>query len=69
MVLFHSGTKEMFADYCSGDVWALNVQPGAAPQVVKLADKGVVSAVVAGPDGELYILDYGNGKVLLLAPA
>ena len=59
----------VFADYCSGDVWALNVQPGAAPQVVKLADKGVVSAVVAGPDGELYVLDYGNGKVLLLAPA
>ncbi len=59
----------VFGDYCSGILWAMYVAPGAGAQVVQLADRGVVSAIVAGPDGEVYVLDYGNGKVYLLAPA
>jgi glucose/arabinose dehydrogenase len=59
----------VFADYCSGVLWAMYVAPGAGAQVVQLGDRGTVSAVVAGPDGEVYVLDYGNGKIYLLAPA
>ncbi|MCE9622463.1 MAG: PQQ-dependent sugar dehydrogenase [Actinomycetia bacterium] len=59
----------LFGDYCSGKVWALSAEPGAAPVVLELANAGSVSAIAAGPDGELYVLAYGTGSVLRIDPA
>jgi glucose/arabinose dehydrogenase len=59
----------VFSDYCSGKVWALQEVPGAAPVVLELANGGSVSAVAAGPDGELYVLAYNSGSVLRIDPA
>lgn len=58
----------VFADYCSGNLWALHIEPGSEAQVIRLGRRGQPAALVAGPDGELYIVDY-SGKVWLLAPA
>lgn len=59
----------LFGDYCSGKVWALLVVPGAAPNVLELANAGNVSAIAAGPDGEMYVLSYTNGSVLRIDKA
>ncbi|MDQ3470253.1 MAG: sugar dehydrogenase, partial [Actinomycetota bacterium] len=63
----------VYADYCAGTVWALEVLgEGAALSVgrqVTLAE-GVAAptAVVDGPDGTVYVLA-GGGAVLRLDPA
>ncbi len=55
----------VYGDYCSGRVWALDLAGG---RNVMLADLDAsVTAVVAGPDGELYVLDAG-GPVLRIVP-
>lgn len=60
----------LFSDYCSGRIWALHVVDGGAPDVVELsADGGSVVAIVADPEGELYILDQANGRVVRVEPA
>ena len=59
----------LFGDYCSGKVWALHEVPGAAPIVLELAKADGVSAIAAGPDGELYVLVYHSGSVLRIDPA
>ncbi len=59
----------LFGDYCSGKVWALQSVPGAAPVVLELANGGTVSAIAAGPDGEMYVLSYADGSVLRIDPA
>ncbi len=59
----------LFSDYCTGNVWALSAVPGGAPAVVTLGNAGSVSAIVEGPDGELYVLSYGDGIVLRIDPA
>ena len=59
----------LFGDFCSGKVWALSEVPGAAPIVLELAHANGVSAISAGPDGELYVLAYSDGSVLRIDPA
>ena len=52
------------ADYCSGNVWAL--QAGADNTLAGNVPLGVVpnpSAVVRGPDGELFVLAHGEGAL------
>lgn len=56
----------VFADYCSGDMWAFVATPGAA--VVRLGSRGLVSALVSGPDGTMYVLEYSAGRVLAIVP-
>ena len=59
----------LFGDICSGKVWALSEVPGASPIVLELANAGSVSAIAAGPNGELYVLAYNEGRVLRIDPA
>ncbi|MDO8392529.1 MAG: PQQ-dependent sugar dehydrogenase [Actinomycetota bacterium] len=58
----------VFADYCSGKVWALHTTIDGTATVIPLLTQGNPSAIVAGPDGELYLLDH-NGTVYSFQPA
>ncbi len=58
------------ADYCSGKVWAL--QAGADNTLAGNVPLGLVpnpSAVVRGPDGELFVLAHGEGSIVRITPA
>jgi len=57
----------VFADYCSGKVWALHTTIGGPTTVLPLLSQGSPSAIVAGPDGELYLLDH-NGTIYAFRP-
>ncbi len=59
----------VFGDFCSGKVWALQEVTGAAPTVLELGNAGSPSVIAAGPDGELYVVDYSSGSVLRFDPA
>ena len=55
----------VYGDYCSGRVWALDLARGRNVLLASL--DASVTAVVAGPDDELYVLD-GGGPVLRIVP-
>ncbi len=54
----------LFGDFCNGNVYALLQVPGTAPIVLTLGNVGSVSAIVDGPNGELYVLAYNAGSIL-----
>ncbi len=57
----------IFADYVSGNVWALRRRSGSAPQVVRLLGRAGLSAFGADPrNGDLLACDLGNGRILRL---
>lgn len=59
----------LFADYALGTVWGLSPGEGGAWVRSTLAETDLlVSAVARGPDGEAYLLDWGNGRVWRLVP-
>jgi glucose/arabinose dehydrogenase len=62
----------VYADYCSGTVWALEVtgegRDIAAGRTVVLQSVGAPAAVVEGPSGEIYIISR-DGPVLRVDPA
>ena len=62
----------VYADYCSGQVWALQVtgegESMAAGRQVELGEVPSPTAVVDGPGGEVYVLS-GGGGVYRLDPA
>jgi glucose/arabinose dehydrogenase len=62
----------VYADYCSGQVWALQVTGEgaeiAAGRTVELGQVESPTAVVDGPSGETYVLS-ANGTVYRLDPA
>jgi glucose/arabinose dehydrogenase len=56
----------VFADYCSGVVWGLQITLDDTGNPVlggqkRLGDSADVSAVEVGPDGELYVLSFSEG--------
>ena len=54
----------LYADYCSGTIWRLD---GAGGQPVVLLEAGFpVSSFGEDADGEVYVLDYGAGRLLAL---
>ncbi len=59
----------LFGDFCNGKVYGLLPVPGAAPIVLTLGNVGSVSAIVDGPNGELYVLAYNSGSILRIDPA
>jgi len=60
----------VFADYCTGQVWALRTSTGEAPEVVELAGgAGNIAAIVAGPDNALYLLDHSASRIVRIDPA
>ena len=49
----------VYGDFCSGKIWGLLYDGAAVIEHALLADTGLrVSSFGAGPDGELYVLDY-----------
>ncbi len=54
----------LFGDFCVGTVWGLLAIPGTPARLVTLGNAGSVSAIADGPDGELYVLNYGDGTIL-----
>jgi glucose/arabinose dehydrogenase len=55
----------VYSDYCAGRVWAFDLASGRNVVLVEGLDP--VSAVRAGPDGELYVLQL-SGKVSKIVP-
>ena len=51
----------MFADYCSGQVRALQIADRAGVKQVGLGTVTSVVSVNEGPDGELYVVSNGGG--------
>ena len=58
----------VFADYCSGQVRALQIADRAVVKQVPLGTASSVTAIGEGPDGELYITS-GDGPVYKITPA
>lgn len=54
----------VFADFCSGRVWALR-----DGERIELGTVPGAAAVLPGPDGELYLLGYLAGALVRLSPA
>ena len=54
-----------FGDFCTGEVFAASEDGGAWPFAV-VADLSNVSAFGEGAAGELYVVDYGAGEILLI---
>ena len=59
----------LFSDYCSGIITALQATDGELTGHLELGTLAAVSAINAGPDGELYVLSLGDGVVYRVAPA
>ncbi len=59
----------LFGDYCSGHVTALQATDGALTGQVELGTVSGVSAICAGPDGELYVLSLNDGAIYRVAAA
>jgi glucose/arabinose dehydrogenase len=58
----------VFADYCSGQVRALQIADRKVVKQVPLGLAASVTAVSEGPDGELFVLN-GQGKIYKITPA
>lgn len=59
----------LFSDYCSGIITALQATDGVLTGQLQLGTLSAVSAIVDGPDGELYVLSLGDGTVSRIDPA
>ncbi len=55
----------VYSDFCSGIIWALDLAGGR--NLTLLTGFGSVSAIRAGPDGELYILELSGNVYQLIA--
>jgi hypothetical protein len=58
----------VFADYCSGQVRALQIVDRAVAKQVPLGNAANVTAVSEGPDGELYVVT-SDGPIYAVTPA
>jgi glucose/arabinose dehydrogenase len=58
----------VYADFCSGQVRALQIVDRVAARELTLAQSSSVTAVAAGSDGELYVLS-NDGRVERIVPA
>ena len=60
----------VFSDYCSGRFWVLDPGGGPAGEPSVAMDSGRnISAIAAGPDGELYATDLSSGDLLRIVVA
>lgn len=61
--------RYLFSDYCTGVVWSLlRDATGKATVNTVLASKVSVSSFGEDAAGELYLCDYGGGKILRIVP-
>jgi len=60
--------RYLFADFCSGKIWTLTPLAGGDWQRALLLASGMlIVSFSEGPNGELYVLDYGEGGIYRLA--
>ncbi len=52
----------LYGDFGSGTIWGLSVEPGSSPQEL-LSTSHSISSFAQGNDGELYLMDYSDGKL------
>jgi glucose/arabinose dehydrogenase len=57
----------VFADYCSGTLFAIRAEGKQLAESLVLGQSSSVSAVRAGPDGELYVLSLDGGIERIVA--
>ncbi|HEY5423962.1 MAG TPA: PQQ-dependent sugar dehydrogenase, partial [Ilumatobacteraceae bacterium] len=57
----------VFADYCSGQIRALQIADRAEVKQVALGTVPAVTAISEGPDGELFVVS-GNGQIYTVGP-
>jgi glucose/arabinose dehydrogenase len=56
----------VYADHCSGRIWALDASPGSSTAPVQLLDSShFISSFGERPDGELLVLTFSNAIYLL----
>ena len=61
--------RYLFSDYCTGVVWSLlRDATGKATVNTVLASKVSVSSFGEDAAGELYLCDYGGGRILRIVP-
>lgn len=59
----------VYSDFCSGAIWGLRKDGMEYTEQGLMLDSGLmVSTLAQGNDGEIYVLEYGNGGVFRLAP-
>jgi glucose/arabinose dehydrogenase len=59
----------LFADYCSGTLWALDAGLDGAQAPIVLAETGRnISSIGMDEDGEVWLTDVGGGALLRLVP-
>jgi len=58
----------VFGDYCSGRIWALRRQGGRVKVKLLLDTDLKISSFGEDRSGEIYVVDYAEGKVYLLSP-
>jgi glucose/arabinose dehydrogenase len=61
--------RYLFSDYCTGLLWALERDASGKPTVRTLLRSGVrVSSFGEDAEGEIYLCDHGEGRILKLVP-
>jgi glucose/arabinose dehydrogenase len=59
----------LFGDFCRGTLWVADEASGDWRRRPLLATGAAISSIGVGADGEIYLADYGRGRVLRLVPA
>ena len=57
----------LYADFCSGEIWALPLD-GSSPPVIVVDGLGFVSSFGTDVDGEVYVLRFGDSILRLASP-
>ena len=57
----------LYADFCSGQIWALPLD-GSSPAVVVAENLGFISSFGVDIDGEVYVIRFGDTIVQLVSP-
>ncbi|MEZ5251097.1 MAG: PQQ-dependent sugar dehydrogenase [Ilumatobacteraceae bacterium] len=57
----------VYGDYCSGELWGLEIVDRGLGRVLPLAQQPEVVAVRVGPDGELWVVSIG-GQIARIVP-
>ncbi|HEY8243916.1 MAG TPA: PQQ-dependent sugar dehydrogenase [Casimicrobiaceae bacterium] len=64
-----SGARYLFADFCNGRTWAVSAPPSGAAKVEVGTAGFMVSSFGRDEWGEVYLADFGGGRVMRLGAA
>jgi glucose/arabinose dehydrogenase len=57
----------LYGDFCSGSVWVLDIEDSRAKPRILLQSGKRISSFAEGRDGELYLLDFGSGRIFQIS--